>query len=252
MLKFLTKNIELQDKKIWKNIAIGIIYFCSIILLSKMGAYFLELPILLTIEYNISMEEVSLIYSNNYIWGIIAIMLITVLTLPVYIALNRIKRGSKNGLEFYSEEELQNSANVIEKDKSKINNQIKDIVETDDTHNNDEEAEKELFIEEPNKELINYKLIKNRMLPLTMKVTIELYNHCRTDITYETILQYVKIISNYKRKRGTEDKSKKIAKSILDFLNKNGIIESDEGCENKYYFTIFGNTYMYYFISGII
>jgi len=41
------KNIELQDKKIWKVITIGIVYFCSIVLLLKAGSYFLEFPLIL-------------------------------------------------------------------------------------------------------------------------------------------------------------------------------------------------------------
>ncbi len=109
-----------------------------------------------------------------------------------------------------------------------------------------------MFFEEKDKDLLKCKLIKSRMLPLTMEVTRELYNQCRTNITYEKVLRYVKIISKYKRKKGMEDKSEKIAKSIVDFLNNNGIIESDEGYEDKYYFTTFGNNYMYYFMNGII
>ena len=90
------------------------------------------------------------------------------------------------------------------------------------------------------------------MLPLTIEVTRELYNQCSTHINYKKVLQYVKMISKYKKKKGSEDKSEKIAKSIVDFLNKNGIIESDEGYEDKYYFTIFGKKYMQYFMNGII
>lgn len=141
---------------------------------------------------------------------------------------------------------------MIKKDKKNINLKIKDIVKTDDTIKDDEEAEKRIFNQELDRDLLKCKLIKNRMLPLTMEVTRELYNQCRTNITYEKILQYVKIVSKYKQKKGMEDKSKKIAKSIFDFLNNNGIIESDEGYEDKYYFTTFGNNYMYYFMNGII
>lgn len=89
------KNIELQDKKIWKAMTIGIIYFCSIVLLLKAGSYFLEFPLILSNKYNITVNEVSLLYGNNYFWGIIGIMIIAVLALPAYIAINRIKKRRK-------------------------------------------------------------------------------------------------------------------------------------------------------------
>lgn len=95
MGKFLMRDIELQDKKLWKTIAIGVVYFCSTVLLLKIGMYFLELPILLANEYNISIDEVSSLYGNNYIGGMIGIILIAVLAFPVYIALNKIKRRRK-------------------------------------------------------------------------------------------------------------------------------------------------------------
>lgn len=95
MWNFLTKNIELQDKKIWKNILIGTIYFCSIVLLLNIGYYFLELPLLLVDKYNVSTNDIMLLYGNSYIWGIIGIMLVSVLSFPAYIALNRIKRRRK-------------------------------------------------------------------------------------------------------------------------------------------------------------
>jgi len=95
MWNFLTKNIELQDKKIWKNILIGTIYFCSIVLLLNIGYYFLELPLLLVDKYNVSTNDIMLLYGNSYIWGIIGIMIVSVLSLPAYIALNRIKKRRK-------------------------------------------------------------------------------------------------------------------------------------------------------------
>lgn len=95
MWEFLTKNIELQDKKIWKNLLIGAIYFCSVVLLLNVGRYFLELPLLLTNKYNISINDIMSLYGNSYIWGIIGIMIVSVLSLPAYIALNRIKKRRK-------------------------------------------------------------------------------------------------------------------------------------------------------------
>lgn len=92
MKKFFARNIEIQDKKIWKNIAIGIVYFCSTVLFLHVGKYFLTLPLYLAKEYNISIGEINLLYGNNYIFGIIGIMIISILALPVYIALNRIKK----------------------------------------------------------------------------------------------------------------------------------------------------------------
>ena len=110
-----------------------------------------------------------------------------------------------------------------------------------------------MFEEDKEEEdLLKYKAIRNKMLPLTMEVTRQIYIQCRTNITYEKVLQYVRLISKYKVKKGSEDKSEKIAKTIVDFLNKNGIIESDEGYNNKYYFTTFGINYMFYFSMGII
>lgn len=95
MRKFLTKKIELQDKKIWKNITIGIIYFCTTILFLHVGRYFLILPLYLAKEYNISISEINSLYGNNYIFGIMGIMIISILVLPVYIALNKIKKRRK-------------------------------------------------------------------------------------------------------------------------------------------------------------
>lgn len=95
MWNFLKKDIELQDKKIWKSLTIGIIYFFSVVLLLKVGIYFLKVPILMMMEYNISVNEISLLYGDRYILGIIGIMIIAVLTLPIYIALNRIKKRRK-------------------------------------------------------------------------------------------------------------------------------------------------------------
>lgn len=109
-----------------------------------------------------------------------------------------------------------------------------------------------MFEEDEEKDLLKYRAIRNKMLPLTMEVTRQLFNQHRTDITHEKVLQYVRLISKYKVKKGSEDKSEKIAKSIVDFLDKNGIIESDEGYEDRYYFTTFGNNYMYYFAIGRI
>lgn len=145
---------------------------------------------------------------------------------------------------------------MLQKDERKLESNVIGIMKTDDTKKDDEEAEIKIFLEDEdiNNEKLLYKckLIKDRMLPLTMEVTRELYNQCKDDITYEKALQYVKTISKYRKRKGLEDKSEKIANSIVDFLNKNGIIESDEGYEDKYYFTTFGKNYMQYFMLGII
>lgn len=95
MWSFLIKDIEIQDKKIFKCIVIGMIYFCSIILILKVGEYFLTLPFVLLNKYNISVEEINLLYGNSYIWGIIGIMIISILGLPTYITMNRIKKIRK-------------------------------------------------------------------------------------------------------------------------------------------------------------
>lgn len=153
---------------------------------------------------------------------------------------------------FNNDDEVQSTADVRKTIDKISDTEIKDIVKTDDTKNNDEKAELKMFLKSPENDLLKFKNIKNRMLPLTMKVTIELYNRYETDINYVKVLDCVMFYNNHRRKKVLEDTNQKLAKSILDFLNNNGIIESDEGYENKYYFTIFGKKYMYYCINGMI
>lgn len=155
-------------------------------------------------------------------------------------------------MEFYRDNEIQNADSVIARNEESFSTKIKDIVKTDDTLRDDEESEENLFCEDIDTNLLKCRLIKQQMLPLTMAVTRELYNQCKTNISYEKVLYYVKIMSKYRKRKGMEDKSEKIAKSILDFLNRNDIIESDEAYQDRFYFTILGNTYMNYFMNGII
>ena len=95
MKKWLMKDIEIQDKKVWKTIVIGIVYVCSVFLILKVGTYLLQLPLIFLQKYNISVSELTLLYGNSYIWAIISIMIISVLTIPIYIALSKIKKRWK-------------------------------------------------------------------------------------------------------------------------------------------------------------
>ena len=81
---------------------------------------------------------------------------------------------------------------------------------------------------------------------------MSLYNHCPKNITREIVLEYVKRENRYRIKKNTKYNNEKMTDRIIDFLKKNDIIESDDGCEDKFYFTVFGSTYMKYFITGKI
>lgn len=251
-IKFLNK-----DYKIYRLIVIGIIYLCFISLIICIAKFLIEYPVFIAYKYNITLngeEYVNLF--NSYKWMFLGVMLIAICTVPIIKLANRLKKASKDGAEFYSNEEEQNTTNISTTKSEVLNDAVMDLMESNDDQSCDEKIEEEMYntlMEDKDNQLnlLKCKNIKSHMKPLTMLVTRELYCNSKNNITFEIALNYVKNISK-RNKSKQEEKSKKITKNIIDFLKNNDIIEADDVEEEKYYFTSLGNIFMNYFSSGII
>lgn len=260
-MNFWNKEINLKDIKIWKNIAIGIIYCFSVILIIKFGERLIRLPFTIANEYNIevtNVDDVSKLFPTNYSTIFIGLLLIAVLALPIYFLLGRVKKFSKNGeLEFRGDDEQTSNKVTLVQNQKYTENGVKDIINSNDEEKMDEPEEERLInntVDSQDKTIIELKCqnIKNKMQPLTLEVTKELYYHHKENISFEMVLEYVKQKSKYKFRRDAVEKNEKIARKIIDFLKNNDIIEADEGYDDKYYFTILGVIFMNYFRVGII
>ena len=232
----------------------GIIYVMCIILITFIAKKLIEYPVAIAYKYNITLtgqEYVNLWGSYKYIF--IASMIIPICAIPIVKLVNRIKKISKDGGEFYPDE----NQNINSQAKSEVSKkEIQDLINSNDDSFIQEKKEEELvgsvIQNQDNKiNLLKCQNIKNHMRPLTQLVTMELYNHNIDNITLEITIEHVKNIGKRRRKK-FKDRNKEIAKNILDFLNNNDIIESDDVTEGKYYFTALGIIYMNYFSSGII
>lgn len=252
VIKFLSKNY-----RICRLIIIGIIYICFIGFIIYMAKNLIEYPVFIAYKYNIALSgEEYINLFNNYKWIFLGTMLIAICTIPVIKLVNRLKKASKNGAEFYSNEEEQNTTNISTSKSEVLNDAVIDLMESNDDQSCDEKIEEEMYntlMEDKDNQLnlLKCKNIKSHMKPLTMLVTRELYCNTKNNITFDIVLNYVKNISKHNKSK-EEEKSKKITKNIIDFLENNDIIETDDIEEEKYYFTLLGNIFMNYFSSGII
>lgn len=254
------KEVEFinQDYKIYKSIAIGIIYIAFVSFIIQISKILIEYPIYVAYNYNISINgEQYVNLFNNYKWIFLGIIIVAICTLPIIKVANRLKKASKEGAEFYSQDEEQNITKISTGIKSEIINEaVVDLITSDDNNSCDEKREEEMYntiIEDKDNQLnlLKCKNIKSQMKPLTMFVTRELYCNNKESITFDVVLNYVKNISKHNKSK-EEEKSKKITKNIIVFLKNNDIIESDDIDDERYYFTVFGNIFMNYFSSGII
>lgn len=235
----------------------GIIYVSCILLITTIAKKLIEYPLLIAYKYNIVLtgEEYVNLY-NTYKYIFIFTLLIPICAIPVVRLVNRLKNASKNGLEFYDDEKQNQNINSQINKEEVSQDVIQNLINSNDDKIFDEKKEEDMYdsiLQDQDKKmnLLKCQNIKNHMKPLTQLVTMELYNHSKENITLEITTEFVKSIGKRKKKK-FEDKNKEIAKNILEFLNNNDIIESDDMTDNKYYFTLFGNTYMNYFSSGII
>lgn len=260
-MSILNKNVNLKDIKIWKSVILGIVYTCSIFIIIGLGKSLIKMPFDIANEYNIKInktEQIVELLPNDYTIIILGVLLIAVLTLPMYFAIGRIKKISKDGGEFYRDDEIQTDEKIMPFKKKEYKDKgVRDIILSDDDIKDDDVEEERLINNSVNDRddtitVLKCENIKSRMLPLTREVTMSLYNHCPKNITREIVLEYVKRENRYRIKKNTKYNNEKMTDRIIDFLKKNDIIESDDGCEDKFYFTVFGSTYMKYFITGKI
>lgn len=260
-MNILKRDIELKDIKIWRSIIIGIVYLCSVFIIIGLGKSLIKMPFDIANEYNIKIdktEQIIELLPDDYTIIILGVLLIAVLTVPMYFAIGRIKKISKEGGEFYKENEIQTDEKVNPQ-ASKVykDSGVRDIIYSDDNIKDDDIEEERLINNSVNDRddtisILKCENIRSRMLPITREITRELYNHCKKNITRDIVLEFVKKENRYRMRNSSKYNNEKMADSIIDFLKKNDIIESDDGCEDKFYFTIFGEKYMKYFVTGKI
>lgn len=254
-LKEQTKNLILDNYGSFiKNIWDGIKYIAFIFLVIVVFKHLLKFVLELAIQNNIKItgnEYVELM--KNFGTVVVWIILIGILSRPAVKLANKIKKLSRDGVQFGDEE--QNTSKVAPK-KEVQHDSVEDIINSDDENSLDEAREEHIYERriENSENTTNYlkcKNIKENMKPLTALITRELYINSKENITKEIVFEY---ICNIKNRRGKklEEQNKQIAKNIVEFLKKNDIIESDDMEDDKYYFTYFGNLFMNYFQSGII
>lgn len=233
----------------------AVMYVTCILLITRIAMKLIEYPVYIAYKYNISLsgeEYVNLYGTYKYIFLISII--IPICAIPIVKLVNRLKKISKEGGEFYPDESQNTNSQI---NKSEVSQkEIQDLINSDDDNFIQEKKEEDLvgsvIQNQDNKiNLLKCKNIKNHMKPITQLVIMELYNHNKDNITLDTTIELVKHIGKRKRKK-FEDRNKEIAKNIIEFLKNNDIIESDDVSDDKYYFTTFGNMYMNYFSSGII
>lgn len=109
-----------------------------------------------------------------------------------------------------------------------------------------------MFLKEADDEIEKCEKIQNRMNAFTQVITYLLYRNYKNNITYDNVMLCIRTTFVYRKQKVEEDKCDILARNIIDFLNNNGIIESDEGYPDRYYFTLFGNKYIHYFMNRII
>lgn len=241
-------------EKYWNTIERSIKYVTCIIFIIIIFRWLIRYPLKLAVKYNIELsgqEYVDLYRSYGPI--LLGILCISVIAIPIVKLVNKLKNVSKEGAEFYEDNQyVGNGPKKIEIQDG----DIKDIINSNDEKIFEEKSEENIY----NKRIsncgnsINFlksKNIKSNMKPLTVIVTMELYNNNKNNITKDIVFEYINNMKN-RRKKKLEEQNKKIAKNIIEFLKNNDIIESDDIENGKYYFTPFGTTFMNYFQNGII
>ena len=227
--------------------------FCMIFIIIA-SKNLLKYPLKLAQEYGIKLSGTEYVeLYKNYTTILLGVLTIGLLAIPIVKLVNKLKKLSKEGADFYGE--TQNTYNDLNKFEVQ-EEAVKDLINSNDDNPCDEKTESDMYdimIQSENESynMLKCKNIKNNMKPLTVLVTRELYNNNKTNITKDTVVEYIKNAGN-RRKKKLEEKNKNIAKNIIVFLKNNDIIESDDIEEDKYYFTIFGNIFMNYFQNGII
>lgn len=235
----------------------GLKYVLCIIFITFVAKNLIKYPVYIAYKYNIKLSGADFVnLYSNYNFMFIGTLLLAILAIPGVRLVNRLKKISKDGPEFYEYDEKQISEVTSDYKKEISNEIIIDLIKSNDECICDEKNETDMFnsiLNQQNEEmnLLKCRNIKNHMKPLTIIITRELFNNRKNDITSEYVAELVK--KNTKRKRKKfEERNKEITKNIIAFLKNNDIIESDDVEDEKYYFTQLGNIFMNYFSSGII
>lgn len=254
MKKKAIESLVKENRELFKS---GILYFFCIIFIVIIAKKILEYPVMIAYKYNIKLtgeEYINMFVNYKYIF--MTTLIIAIGAIPFVKLINRIKKISKDGGEFYPDEK-QNTNNIVKANGNQISGrEVQDILTSNDDKIFNEPQEKAIYEsakikQDNNTVLLKCQNIKANMKPLTQLVTRELYNHNKEEITIDITKDHVMTVGKHKGKKW-EDKNKEIAKNIIAFLKNNDIIESDDMEDGKYYFTLLGRAFMNYFSSGII
>jgi len=213
----------------------------------------LEYPLKLAKKYGIILSGTEYVgLYKNYSVPFLGILIISIVAIPAVKLVSRMKKFSKDGLQFGDDE--QNTSNVSPKTEVQQDT-VEDIINSNDEYSFDEESEEHIYTRriESSEEINNFlkcKNIKDNMKPLTLLITMELYN--KNDYITENVVFVTICNLKSRRKKKMEEHNMRNAKNIIEFLKKNAIIESDDIKDGKYYFTPFGNMFMTYLKSGRI
>ena len=253
-LKEQTQNLILDNYgSLIKDIWDGIKYIACIFLVIAVFKHLLKFSLELAIKNNIEITgNEYVVLMKEFGTVTVCVILMGILSRPAVKIANKIKKLSKDGVQFGDEE--QNTNKVSPKTEVQQDT-VEDIIYSNDENSFDEKREEHLYARriqssEETNNFLKCQNIKDNMKPLTLLITMEIYN--KNDYITENVI--FEIICNVKsrKKKKMEEQNMRNAKNIIEFLKRNDIIESDDMENEKYYFTPFGKTFMTYLKSGMI